>query len=90
MGTWNDFSISNPAYRPGYAFSTDGGTTWSTGTFNYEDSIHLVQSIIPVANTIPMALQEQSISLIQQIMVSLGQHTKLVHHQVVKINHIWQ
>ena len=28
MATWNDFSISSPPYRPGYAFSTDGGKTW--------------------------------------------------------------
>ena len=36
MATWNDFSISSPPYRPGYAFSTDGGKTWSTDTFDDE------------------------------------------------------
>ncbi|MEW5844415.1 MAG: T9SS type A sorting domain-containing protein [Bacteroidota bacterium] len=29
MATWNDFNGS--PYQPGYAFSTDGGNTWSTG-----------------------------------------------------------
>lgn len=30
MGTWNDFS-NGTFSRPGFAFSTDGGNSWSTG-----------------------------------------------------------